>query len=866
MNEITELEDQAHSQDPRSSLAQWANKSDEWVRQTVLQILDSNGEIAADRRKLIYQLFLEEKGLEERTLPQEPPIVLSWQALDQPEPLYLTRLSNVRGVNALVSDSPIDFAPGLTLLFGENGTGKTGYARILKSVAGSRSVDEILPDINQEDDPPPPHAEIGYRIGEVQGSHQWTGGRSQFPFNLISVFDSPSVHLHLDADLDYTYRPASLALFDSVTREVQRIGNTIENEITALTLDKRDLLSRFDSRSSIYTLIESLGADSDLSKLQPLSKLPDDAMDRKADLEISIAGLTAGIVGQQIALQDGFQKVLTEALSYTSAVQNLKVKEHNLAIAKLSDLHKDQATLRDSLFAAADLPAPTDQTWEVFIRSGQDYRRHLEGLGVHDDTRCLYCRQSLGDDAVKLISRYGGYLESQIAGDIQEQQIAVKDLVKPLQDFSLASVQTYIENMDGDIDQSLRPPPDRLEALRSIAERYKGLQQKLANGLPIDEELPARMSDTRTAIESWFSDVDDTLKELRNQDSDREKSLKEKQTELIELNARLELSQSWVEIERSVSSAQRAKNFRDERVAITTILRNITNLSTQASELLTNKNFEQLFSTECVELRAPELKLEFFGKEGRAHRRRTLASEHSPSRVFSEGEQKILAIADFIAETRMSDNLVPVIFDDPVSSLDHRRVREVASRIADLASDHQVVVFTHDIFFATCLLALFEDEEADRCMYYLVTDDDGKGTVAHGTGPRWDTISELNKQVNASIENARNTTGEERNAYIRDGYGWLRSWCEVFVENDVLAQVTQRYQPYVRMTALNRIKLSVLEETIAVVTSVFEDACRYIEGHSQPLPTLGVVPNLSQLEDDWGKLRQCRSKYNNSPI
>ena len=208
----------------------------------------------------------------------------------------------------------------------------------------------------------------------------------------------------------------------------------------------------------------------------------------------------------------------------------------------------------------------------------------------------------------------------------------------------------------------------------------------------------------------------------------------------------------------------------------------------------------------------------------------------------------------------MSGNSVPIIFDDPVSSLDHRRVREVANRIADLASDHQVVVFTHDIFFATCLLAIFEN--SDRCIYYLVTDDEGKGTVSQGTGPRWDTISELNKRVSASIENARNTAGEEQESHVRSGYSWLRSWCEVFVEHDVLAQVTERYQPNVRMTALSRIKVSELEETIAVVTSVFEDACRYIEGHSQPLPALGVVPKLSKLEEDWEKLKQCRSKYN----
>ena len=240
-------------------------------------------------------------------------------------------------------------------------------------------------------------------------------------------------------------------------------------------------------------------------------------------------------------------------------MRSFRVQEYNLALARLSDLHRDQATLRDSLFAAADLPATPDQTWEAFIRSGQGYRRHLESVGARDDTRCLHCRQLLGNEAVQLIARYSNYLESQIATDIQEQEAAAKDLVKPLHDFSLAAVQAYIENVDGDTYKGLQAPPDRIEAFRSIVDLNAGLQQNLTDGLPIDDNVPAGISGTRVAIESWLTDVKDTLKELRNQDSDRETSLKEKENELIELKDYIELCQSWAEIEQIVASAQRAK-------------------------------------------------------------------------------------------------------------------------------------------------------------------------------------------------------------------------------------------------------------------------------------------------------------------
>jgi hypothetical protein len=77
----------------------------------------------------------------------------------------------------------------------------------------------------------------------------------------------------------------------------------------------------------------------------------------------------------------------------------------------------------------------------------------------------------------------------------------------------------------------------------------------------------------------------------------------------------------------------------------------------------------------------------------------------------------------------------------------------------------------------------------------------------------------------------------------------------------LLAEVTQRYQPNVRMTALAKIKPAALPIAIATVTSVFDDASRYIDAHSQPLASLGVEPTLSDLEQDWARLKDCQKAY-----
>ena len=859
MDDVEEQDSQELEGDPRIALARWANKSDEWIRRIVQKVLGSSDQLSEVDLSLVYQLLKEEKGISDRVLSTEPPIADPTQALGKPEPLFLTRISNIKGVNALAEGESIDFGEGLTLLFGENGTGKTGYARILKRVADSRSVEDILADVNLDGVPPSPSADIDYRSGNTEFSYQWNGDGAQPPLDQMSIFDNPAAHFHVDSNLRYTYRPAALAVFDRVNHEVQTIVELIEQEVQDLIFDNSTLLSRIDAGSSIYPYIQSLGPTTDLEVLQQLSVLPDDAADLKEDLGTAVAGIRGNLVGQQIFLKTRLQSVLKEALDYTETVAKFKAVDYQSALTKISELESEQTTLRDSLFAAANLPAEPEETWEAFIKSGKEYQDHLQKLGVHDETRCLYCRQTLSSDALALITKYSDYLESKIVRDIHAQESAIQALVKPLQDSSLANVRAFCAPDEAELGEGVAATTEQIGTLRELLSVEATLRKQLADKTDVEESNLAQLSEVRSKVGAWHSDATVALEELQIINSDREEVLAKKQAELLELSARMELSKSWSEVESLVAIAIRRGKLRRERDAIAVLRRSITNLSNRASDMLINKNFEDIFRNECVELRAPELELEFFGRQGEAQRRKKLPGGVDPSKVLSEGEQKVIALADFMAETRMSDNSIPVIFDDPVSSLDHRRVGEVARRIVDLASDHQVVVFTHDILFVNHLFSLLE--KSDNHVFYWVTDDNGKGTVTPATGYRWGSISVLNDRLSSIVDKARKSTGEERDFHVRQGYALIRAWCEVFVERDVLAEVTERYQPNVRIGALKGIQICKLEQTIETVTSIFNDASRHIDAHSQPPATLGILPKLSDLESDWEKLRVCRSEY-----
>ena len=69
--------------------------------------------------------------------------------------------------------------------------------------------------------------------------------------------------------------------------------------------------------------------------------------------------------------------------------------------------------------------------------------------------------------------------------------------------------------------------------------------------------------------------------------------------------------------------------------------------------------------------------------------------------MLSEGEQRALGLACFLADAVGQPVKHGIIVDDPVSSLDHVRLRRVANRLVrEAASGRQVIIFTQIFCFS----------------------------------------------------------------------------------------------------------------------------------------------------------------------
>ena len=80
----------------------------------------------------------------------------------------------------------------------------------------------------------------------------------------------------------------------------------------------------------------------------------------------------------------------------------------------------------------------------------------------------------------------------------------------------------------------------------------------------------------------------------------------------------------------------------------------------------------------------------------------TILNKYEPTTILSEAEKKCVALSLFLAEFETFEIPQPLIFDDPVNSLDAYIMEAFTERVSKIKS--QVIIFTHNLLLLTLLL------------------------------------------------------------------------------------------------------------------------------------------------------------------
>ena len=784
--------------------------------------------------------------------------------------LALLALENGERVNALAANQSLTFSErGITVIYGDNGAGKSGYARVLRRACRARHRGEpIKPNVYAEKAGEPASMEIRYRLGEDEHFTQWVDGEpSPKELGAVSFFDSECATIHADEANSLAYTPLGLDLLPRLTVTCETIKSRLQEELRLLETQKPPSLSerRVAEDSPVSKLLEQIGEPESVNSLIRLSALSEDEMSRLKALPIE---LSQDPQEQASRLAERANRIERLCKLVRNAEARLGVSAANI-LCDAIETHSADAAAADaaakSLFSDMPLDGVGSDTWRKLWQAAKRYSEqsaYPDGrfpvLGKN--SRCVLCQQQLEDDGKQRLMRFSDFVSNDLRTAADNSLASIASQVVELTSISLRHATTHaalaeIASESADVAHSMRIAIIRLRMRRRSLIRSAKM---LVWNQPVEV--------TQSTVDSCLAVVAQLrrrAKELKESIDPNKKALL--QQELTRLEDRVWISTIGADLDKAAKIARRIQLL--EKAICSTYTSKVTNKAKSLSDTHVTARLRDRFVEEVNRLDAGRLKVELSrvsAKKG--YSRYQLQLVGAPSEqlgdVLSEGEQRCVALAGFLSELATENQMGPIVFDDPVSSLDHRWRNTVAKRLVDEGRVRQVVVFSHDLVFVNSIIDHAKLADVKYEHQFLSRSEVGLGTVRSHLPWRTqgfkDRINDLEQQCYRARRISNAGEDEAYNRAARDIYGCLRETIEQAIEDRLFNGAVVRWRDWIKVESIR--KTSCIEsEDLKFLEALHKTCCNWTPGHhasagnnSSPPSAEAILEDVKALSD-WAK-------------
>jgi len=388
-----------------ADLLSWSASRPAWQRDALRRLVQ-NGKLDDQDIDELVELCLDPVA------PSEPMSVahVSSQVVIG-DSITLARIENPVGINALAPDQTLEFGEGgLSIVYGDNGSGKSGYVRVLKHACRSRDRNsgKILRDV-EDAAATPQSANIVFARGSVQDEHLWTPeAQSHADLPSVSIFDSRSANVHVEKTNAVAYIPQPMKVLEALASACDQVGAKLTQQQSAIAAQTPLAIKspQLSAQTAAGAFVHGLSAKSNVAQLELLAQMSEVEKQRLASLVADLAQdpqrATAKITDQKARLDD----LCTRLVRMVQASTGEAFAARDMLKAEL-DTKADAARLAsEALFAASPLPDVGKAIWTTLWEAARKYSDTVaypenkfpdpDGTGE----LCVLCQQPLSEEAI----------------------------------------------------------------------------------------------------------------------------------------------------------------------------------------------------------------------------------------------------------------------------------------------------------------------------------------------------------------------------------------------------------------------------------------------------------------------------------
>ena len=679
-------------------ISDWLNKQHEWVAEAAYRRLTKGKLDAGDIGDLVAMVKKPEpKKKAPRTFPS-----ISGSAVASVQ-LRLESMGPVTGIDALNPKKPLSFGEeNISVVYGANGSGKSGYARILSKACGKPHCSELRSNV-YAGSPSVQECTFTYFVGDEKKEAVW--GANTDPIDdlkAVDVFDTECGRLYLEKDTELAYEPPELSLFTDLVEVCKQVENALSAEQAKLASKLPLIPPRIAGTEAgkAYTGLQNGSLVTKIGEFVTWTAADETVLQEQRD-RVKIADpagaarkkreAKAQIEGVRAALSRGVKALGEDAFD---AIRRLKEDA----------AHKRKTALEAAraLGSTARLEGLGTGTWKAMWEAARAYSKaeayaDQEFPHTDDGARCVLCHQDLDEPAQNRLRGFEEFVmgtlekDADAAGKILKDSLATLP-VRP----SAENVTTACQaaGLPESVNVSVESAWAKLEPL--LADLREG---KLGEGpSSVDPEIPKlllELDEHAAAAEKSALEFDADAKS-----PDRALAV----ARVSELEAKKWVAEIASSIQTEIDRLKKWAEFEDWKKKTST--KGISRKAGELSQSLITDAYVLRFNEELKKLGAHKVQVELV-KSGTTlaktkHGIRLRDAKEKKVRiadVLSEGERRIVALAAFIADGAGRNTTAPFVFDDPISSLDQIFEERVIARLIELSKDRQVLVFTHRLSF-----------------------------------------------------------------------------------------------------------------------------------------------------------------------
>lgn len=862
-----------------SKLQKWVNEKSPWVGDALHRAAFSVEGLAKDAEEVAKRVQ-SANGIEAAGNP--PCEVFDVELLDivgaAEETPVLCSIGPLENIDRLEEGQVLKFAQnGLTIIYGDNGSGKSGYARAARRLCTHRVSHPLRQNVFEAEYSPEIKVNLATKLGDDGiATHEWTEGTPPPSVcKQMAFLDTANAQVYVNGQSEILFLPPEVQCLTTLGAIFSSASELCQKNADQLTMLNSGSVHGYSPRSKVGLLVDKLNVETSLEELPSVESLKKAGAWSKAD-ELKLTNikteLSAGPEAQARRISDITKDLRDVAGCARRAVALLDDTKHqeNIQLLKTEKTAIEAAQNAVALLRDQNpIPSTGGDAWkELFLHARQF--AHEAGVVSSEEAfvmgdPCVVCQRPLDETSCDRLNSFDVFIEDKTTKAVDAAKAAIAARVIELDQLKLFTKEEVLERLQEFLqyqETSSKLVDDIAKTFISLEEYRIAMVAQLqgaaeAKALPNVKSLDLLEAEAKILEERFAS-----LKTGTGIDP----KLAASEQELID---RKHLSE---ELDRLVTRRDGLMNRLLYLQCVKDLYKGpVSSLATSLRNELVTPELEKRVTQEISGMGLQDIHMSFKTKtdDGKSFFDVALDSVSTKnakkSEVLSEGEQRALAIACFLSDPHVYKNQAAIIVDDPVTSLDHNRIRLVANRFANEANRRkQVIIFTHNLlFYQEILRACAEADpqvpvtkcviQKTACSFGLVSVDD-EPWIAKKAKDRIAALSTHLENMPKDLVSG----SEELRVIAKNFYTDLRETWERTVEEIVLRGVVERFGSAVQTLRLREVALD--DDDHRIIYFAMKKASE-LSGHDTASAKQIDYPDKKSMLADLESLRAFCTQY-----